>query len=99
VEPQKLKDVYVTIIDVFDESALSQRCKEEMYKCYPDAKRAHLKSGGNFPYLSRSTEVDLMIQIHLMTFQGTRYCAKDPSLVHPDEIKAARGELEPPRDD
>ena len=34
-----------------------------MYKCYPDAKRAHLKSGGNFPYLSRSTEVDLMIQV------------------------------------
>lgn len=35
-------------------------------------------------------------QIHLMTFQGTRYCAKDPTLVNPDEIKAARGELEPP---
>ena len=91
-----------------------------MYKCYPDAKRAHLKSGGNFPYLSRSNEVNLMIQvsyvitfhnnlfgkrliecycsiqIHLMTFQGTRYCAKDPSLVSADEIKAARGELEPP---
>ena len=48
---------------VFDESALSQRCKEEMYKCYPDAKRAHLKSGGNFPYLSRSSEVNLMLQV------------------------------------
>lgn len=135
VEPQKLKDVYVTIMDVsaataywtdrdfcflsqvFDESAISQRCKEEMYKCYPDSKRAHLKSGGNFPYLSRSSEVNLMIQvekiiiytmhdhlavscvlfqIHLMTFQGTRYCAKDPTLVNPDEIKAARGELDPP---
>lgn len=96
VEPQKLKDVYVTIMDVFDESALSQRCKEEMYKCYPDAKRAHLKSGGNFPYLSRSSEVNLMLQIHLMTFQGTRYTAKDPSLVSVDEIKAARGEIEPP---
>lgn len=53
------------IWQVFDESALSQRCKEEMYKCYPDAKRAHLKSGGNFPYLSRSSEVDLMIQVGL----------------------------------
>ena len=47
---------------MFDESALSQKCKEEMYKCYPDAKRAHLKSGGNFPYLSRSSEVNVMIQ-------------------------------------
>lgn len=99
VEPQKLQDIYVTIMDVFDESALSQRCKEEMYKCYPDAKKAHLKSGGNFPYLSRSGEVNLMLQIHLMAFQGTRYCAKDPSLVSPDEVKAARGELEPPGSD
>ena len=37
-----------------------------------------------------------ILQIHLMTFQGTRYCAKDPTLVNPDEIKAARGELQPP---
>ena len=36
-----------------------------MYKCYPDSKRAHLKSGGNFPYLSRSNEVNLMIQVQL----------------------------------
>ena len=40
-----------------------------------------------------------ILQIHLMTFQGTRYCAKDPSLVSADEIKAARGELEPPQGD
>ncbi len=105
-----------SILKVFDESAISQRCKEEMYKCYPESKRAHLKSGGNFPYLARSSEVNLMLQvqhytvkwllqtlnpnlsnqIHLMTFQGTRYCAKDPTMVNPDEIKAARGELEPP---
>ena len=48
---------------MFDESALSQLVKEEIYKCYPDAKRAHLKDGGNFPYLSRSTEVDLHLQV------------------------------------
>ena len=54
---------FTLIVKVFDESALSQRCKEEMYKCYPDAKRAHLKSGGNFPYLSRSSEVNLMVQV------------------------------------
>ena len=54
------------VSQVFDESALSQRCKEEMYKCYPDAKRAHLKSGGNFPYLSRSSEVNLMLQVWII---------------------------------
>ena len=39
-----------------------------MYKCYPDAKKAHLKSGGNFPYLSRSSEVNLMIQVNILYF-------------------------------
>ena len=34
-----------------------------MYKCYPNAKRAHMKSGGNFPYLSRSLEVNIFIQV------------------------------------
>jgi maspardin len=63
VEPQKLNDVYITIMDVFDESALSSRCKDEMYKCYPEAKRAHLKSGGNFPYLARSEEVNTHLEV------------------------------------
>ena len=64
---KKINPFYSSLlsIQVFDESALSTRCKEEMYKCYPDAKRAHLKSGGNFPYLSRSSEVNLMLQVRL----------------------------------
>ena len=36
-----------------------------MYKCYPDAKRAHLKSGGNFPYLSRTDEVVTHLEVIL----------------------------------
>lgn len=77
VEPQKLQGVEITIMDVFDECALSFSVREEMYKCYPDAKRAHLKSGGNFPYLSRSDEVNLFIQIHMKAFDGGRYSAKE----------------------
>lgn len=53
VEPQKLQEIPMTIIDVFDHCAISERVKQELYKMYPQAKRAHLKSGGNFPYLSR----------------------------------------------
>lgn len=48
---------------VFDQSALSLEAKEEMYKLYPNARRAHLKTGGNFPYLCRSAEVNLYIQV------------------------------------
>lgn len=63
VEPQKLSDIPITITDVFDEYALSNDVREEMYKCYPTEKLAHLKSGGNFPYLSRSDEVNLHLQL------------------------------------
>ncbi|XP_022086957.1 maspardin-like [Acanthaster planci] len=78
VEPQKLHALDITLIDVFDECAISQLVREETYKCYPDAKRAHLKSGGNFPYLSRSDEVNLHIQIHLLKYVQSRYDARSP---------------------
>ena len=66
-------------MDVFDECALTQGVKDDMYKCYPQAKRAHLKTGGNFPYLSRSGEVNLYLEIHLRQFVGTPYTALDPA--------------------
>lgn len=62
VDVNQLKDLSVTVIDVYDESALSISVREELYKCYPSAKLAHLKSGGNFPYLSRCAEVNLHLQ-------------------------------------
>ncbi|XP_058805403.1 maspardin-like [Phymastichus coffea] len=75
VQPQKMCNLPITIMDVFDEYALSNDVREQMYKCYPKAKLAHLKSGGNFPYLSRSAEVNLHLQIHLRQFDGTEYAA------------------------
>lgn len=80
VEPQKLAGVEITILDVFDDCALSQEVREEMYKCYPNARRAHMKTGGNFPYLSKSLEVNIFIQIHLKVFDDTQYSAKDQNL-------------------
>jgi len=50
-------------VQVNDDSALSHSAKDAVYKSYPDARRAHLKTGGNFPYLSRSNEVNLYIQV------------------------------------
>ncbi|ELT96510.1 hypothetical protein CAPTEDRAFT_228609 [Capitella teleta] len=73
VEPQKLSEMPITLIDVYDASALSQSVKEEVYKCYPNAKRASLKTGGNFPYLSRADEVNMHLRIHLRSFLNTRY--------------------------
>lgn len=55
----------VTLMDVFDDYALGSPIKENIYKEYPDAKLAQLKSGGNFPYLSRSDEVNLHLQVNI----------------------------------
>ena len=63
VQPHMVNDLPVTIIDVWDESALSQQVKEELYKSFPKAKMGHLKTGGNFPFLSRSDEVNLHIGV------------------------------------
>lgn len=52
-------------MDVWDECALSSRVREDLYKSYPQAKLAHLKSGGNFPYLSRSDEVNLHLLVSI----------------------------------
>ncbi|XP_072942709.1 maspardin-like [Epargyreus clarus] len=80
VQPQLLKDMPLTIMDVWDESALSSRVREDLHKSYPQAKLAHLKSGGNFPYLSRSDEVNLYLLIHLRQFDGTNLSASYLSL-------------------
>ncbi|XP_012280352.1 maspardin isoform X2 [Orussus abietinus] len=77
VQPHKVSHLPITIVDVFDDYALSSVVREEMYKCYPNAKLAHLKSGGNFPYLSRSPEVNLHLQIHLRQFEGTEYSVSE----------------------
>ncbi|KAK0070077.1 maspardin-like isoform X1 [Biomphalaria pfeifferi] len=77
VEPQKLRDVDILLMDVFDECALSSGVREEMCKCYPEAKRAHLKTGGNFPYLSKSTEVNVFLQIHLRKYDMGPYRARE----------------------
>jgi maspardin len=75
VEPHKLTNLPITLMDVFDRCALSQTVREETYKLYPEAKRAHLKTGGNFPYLSRPEEVNMHILIHLRQFKDTKYAA------------------------
>ncbi len=59
----------IILFQVYDECALSQLVKDEMYKCYPDAPRAHLKSGGNFPYLSRADEVNVHLQVPMKCYR------------------------------
>lgn len=71
VQPDNLQSITITIIDVFDECSNSESTRIELYKMYPNARLAHLKSGGNYPYLSRAEEVNLHLLVHLRQFHHT----------------------------
>ena len=55
----------VTIIDSNDDVALPDSMRDQLRRRYPFAKVAYIKSGGDFPYLSRSDEINMLIQVHL----------------------------------
>eukprot|EP00041_Stephanoeca_diplocostata_P009024 m.136658 g.136658 ORF g.136658 m.136658 type:complete len:295 (-) comp17578_c0_seq2:270-1154(-) len=79
VEPQTInaQEMKVMIVDVLDQSAIAPKVFEEVSKCYPEAKVAHLRSGGTFPYLSNDQELNMYIKVHLRAFSQTRYTAGD----------------------
>ncbi|RLN15942.1 maspardin [Panicum miliaceum] len=60
-----LPDSLVTIMDTNDYSAVPQQLKDRLNERYPGARRAVLKTGGDFPFLSRTDEVNLYLQLHL----------------------------------
>ncbi|KAJ2948481.1 hypothetical protein O0L34_g7729 [Tuta absoluta] len=91
VQPELLSSLPVTIIDVWDDCALSATVREDLYKSYPHGKLAHLKSGGNFPYLSRSDEVNLHLLIHLRQFDNTPLSASYLSLLKPNLLQPEEG--------
>lgn len=60
-----LTDSTITIMDTNDYSAIPQVLRDEVGTRYPAARRAFLKTGGDFPFLSRPDEVNLHLQLHL----------------------------------
>lgn len=47
-----------------DYCAIPQQLKDQLSERYPEARRAQLKTGGDFPFLSRSDEVNLHLQVN-----------------------------------
>ncbi|KAM0935069.1 putative alpha/beta hydrolase-1, maspardin [Dioscorea sansibarensis] len=60
-----LSDSFITLMDTNDYCAIPQQLKDQVSERYPGARRAILKTGGDFPFLSRSDEVNLHLQLHL----------------------------------
>ena len=46
-----------------DYSAVPQQLKDQVSERYPGARRAVLRTGGDFPFLSRPDEVTLYLQV------------------------------------
>ncbi|CAG0924911.1 unnamed protein product [Notodromas monacha] len=90
VMPQHLREIPITLIDVWDPYALAPPVREELLRSFPHAKRAHLKSGGNFPYLSRSDEVNMHIMLHLKQFEGSKWNAMSISGEEAADVKESR---------
>ncbi|CAN4077895.1 unnamed protein product [Withania somnifera] len=65
VGPLLLPDFSITLMDTNDYCATPQSLKDQVCERYPGARRASLKSGGDFPFLSRPDEVNLHLQLHL----------------------------------
>ncbi|KAG6552681.1 hypothetical protein Mapa_005628 [Marchantia paleacea] len=61
-----IPDSAITIMDTNDYCAVPQMLKDQVAARYSGARRAHLKTGGDFPFLSRAGEVTLHLQLHLM---------------------------------
>ncbi|KAL4188264.1 hypothetical protein AMTRI_Chr09g43230 [Amborella trichopoda] len=60
-----LSDSFITIMDTNDYCAIPQELKDQVGERYPGARRAILKTGGDFPFLSRPDEVNLHLQLHM----------------------------------
>ncbi|MCO5559137.1 hypothetical protein L7F22_012729 [Adiantum nelumboides] len=58
-------DSEITIMDTNDYCAIPQALRDEVGGRYMGARKAVLKTGGDFPFLSRADEVNLHLQLHL----------------------------------
>jgi len=56
----------ITIIDCLDDFDIPEKVRDEVHKLLPEARKAFIKTGGNFPYLSRAEEINLHIEVHLL---------------------------------
>ncbi|KAL8226887.1 hypothetical protein R6Q57_016719 [Mikania cordata] len=65
VGPLMLSDSSITIIDTNDKCAIPQQLKDEVSERYPGARKAYIKSGGDFPFLSRPDEINLHLKLHM----------------------------------
>ncbi|KAF0291665.1 Maspardin [Amphibalanus amphitrite] len=78
VRPDIANSFDFMVDQALDATALTEQARAEAERCYPHARVAHLKTGGNFPFLTRPDETDMFIQAMTDTDCGSTI----PSQVH-----------------
>lgn len=61
----RISESRVTLIDALDRAPISLELSKNVSKQLPGARRAFLKEGGDFPYLSVPDEVNVHLVVHL----------------------------------
>uniref|UniRef100_A0A6U4PX95 Maspardin n=2 Tax=Hemiselmis andersenii TaxID=464988 RepID=A0A6U4PX95_HEMAN len=61
----KMEEEKITLIDSLDKTARPAELREELWRRYPNAKKASVRMGGDFPFLAAPEEVNLYIEVHL----------------------------------
>ncbi|CAI5516821.1 unnamed protein product, partial [Closterium sp. Naga37s-1] len=69
---QQMPEQSMTLMDCNDFAAVAWQLRDALYTRYPNATRAFLKSGGDFPFLSRADEVNLHLFLHLRRVDAER---------------------------
>lgn len=64
--PGRVYCLHVPSLKTNDYCAIPQQLKDQLCERYPGARRAYLKSGGDFPFLSRPDEVNLHLQVMIL---------------------------------
>ena len=52
-------------METLDKTGRPESCRAELLQRYPRCRQAFLKTGGDFPFLSRSDDVNLHVEVHL----------------------------------
>jgi len=55
----------ITIIDANDDVVINETLRDQLIKMYPGAHLGMMKTGGNFPYLSRPEDFNMHLEVHL----------------------------------
>mmetsp|Transcript_24818 Transcript_24818/g.40860 ORF Transcript_24818/g.40860 Transcript_24818/m.40860 type:complete len:370 (-) Transcript_24818:240-1349(-) len=74
VKDIRLPGTKITVIETLDEIGLPRHLVEQVARRYSQggARVAHLRQGGDFPYLSKADDINMYIQVHMRTHSSIR---------------------------